>query len=881
MQRSVRTWARFGACAVVASVVLGGILLGSHSAAAATWTDSSEADFLGGTLTDVTATPAGDLVLSRGGVPMFAKQDVVLDVGPPGAVDDVRAYNPFVLREADGTFKVWYTAYDGSRFRMAFADSPDGLTWTKRGVVINVLTAPWNFDSVSSMSVIKEGATYHMWFAAGYWTGSPCPIGYYSEAYYATSSDGISWSIAGRILALGAPGAWDACFITTPWVVFDGSLYRLYYNGGDGSTQGVGIATSSAKTGFTRYAGNPVVAAGLPGAWDDYYIAAESVTMGPTWTMYFAAHDGTNARLGLGFSADGFAWTKFPGNPWMDLGPASWDSVGIASAMPVSDPGGERLYYSGYDGTYIRTGYALLSYPYLATGSYVSRAFDSGGAGTTWQTVAWSATTPAGTSVSPYARSGDTPAPDPTWTSWAVIAGPSSGTPLTLPRHRYAQYRADLATTDTNVTPALHEVTITYEPNGAPGATSLAPAGGVWLRVPTPTLAWIPSDPEGDAQSAFEAQLSPDPSFANLLSSGVRASSVPNWQPPPLGDGVWSWRVRVRDVYGAWGGWSTESFGIDVTPPATQSALGGTPGSGGWYRGPVMVTLTATDATSGVASTSYRLDEGLWQTYASPFSVAEDGVHDLEFSSTDVAGVVEATQSASFGIDTTPPVTTADPTGRLGDGGTYTAPVAVVLTAADATSGPADTEYRLDGGAWQAYAGPFLVPGDGSHTVDYRSTDNAGLVEADRSIAFDVDTVPPETMASLSGAPGVAGFFTGPVTVSLAATDATSGVAGTEYRIDGGVWQPYAGPFVVAADGVHVVEFRSTDNAGLEEPVQVARFSVDTGILSPTGPLGPWLLVLLIAIAAAVLLFVLGLILGKRKREEVPGPESPPVAPGQ
>src|SRR3989304_4173921 len=131
---------------------------------------------------------------------------------------------------------------------MMCADSPDGITWTRRGVVINVLTAPWNFDSVSGMSVIKEGATYHMWFSAGFWTGSPCPAGFWAQMYYATSPDGVSWSISGSVLGLGAPGSWDACLLASPWVVYDGSLYRLYYNGWDGSTQGVGVATSSTKT---------------------------------------------------------------------------------------------------------------------------------------------------------------------------------------------------------------------------------------------------------------------------------------------------------------------------------------------------------------------------------------------------------------------------------------------------------------------------------------------------------------------------------------------------------------------------------------------------------------------------------------------------------
>lgn len=46
-----------------------------------------------------------------------------------------------------------------------------------------------------------------------------------------------------------------------------------------------------------------------------------------------------------------------------------------------------------------------------------------------------------------------------------------------------------------------------------------------------------------------------------------------------------------------------------------------------------------------------------------------------------------------------------------------------------------------------------------------------------------------------------AGRFTGPVTVLLRAEDAGTGVAGVEYRVGGGEWQPYAAPERVLLDG--------------------------------------------------------------------------------
>jgi cytochrome c len=74
--------------------------------------------------------------------------------------------------------------------------------------------------------------------------------------------------------------------------------------------------------------------------------------------------------------------------------------------------------------------------------------------------------------------------------------------------------------------------------------------------------------------------------------------------------------------------------------------------------------------------------------------------------------------------------------------------VLVIFTAADddAGSGVAYTEYALDGGAWTKGTS-CAVAGEGPHTVLYRSADAAGNVEADKTLAFGIDTVKPTTKA--------------------------------------------------------------------------------------------------------------------------------------
>jgi hypothetical protein len=110
------------------------------------------------------------------------------------------------------------------------------------------------------------------------------------------------------------------------------------------------------------------------------------------------------------------------------------------------------------------------------------------------------------------------------------------------------------------------------------------------------------------------------------------------------------------------------------------------------------------------------------------------------------------------------------------------------------------------------------------------------------------DTAAPTTMAALSGTKGASGWWAGPVTVTLTATDNTggSGVASTSYSIDGAAAQAYSAPFTISNDGSHAVSFHSTDLAGNVEPAESTAFKIDqtppttTSTLSGTPGANGW-----------------------------------------
>jgi photosystem II stability/assembly factor-like uncharacterized protein len=109
----------------------------------------------------------------------------------------------------------------------------------------------------------------------------------------------------------------------------------------------------------------------------------------------------------------------------------------------------------------------------------------------------------------------------------------------------------------------------------------------------------------------------------------------------------------------------------------------------------------------------------------------------------------------------------------------------------------------------------------------WAGADGYGIVS---TVDASGDTAPPTTTSV-----GARGWIREGTSISLAASDAGgSGVATTEYRLDGGAWQAYAAPLEFPApadhsgDGRRLIEYRSTDKAGLKESIQAARVDVDT-----------------------------------------------------
>src|SRR5207253_2065512 len=158
--------------------------------------------------------------------------------------------------------------------------------------------------------------------------------------------------------------------------------------------------------------------------------------------------------------------------------------------------------------------------------------------------------------------------------------------------------------------------------------------------------------------------------------------------------------------------------------------------------------------------------------------------------------------------------TAASLLGTMGNPGWYTSAVKVTLGWTDPQNDVTSTSYSVDGGPWHPYGlSPFMVNGEGTHTVSFFSVDAAGNTEVTESTTFKIDATPPKTTWQAFGPDGHFARYSGDVQVVLAASDATSGVAATFYSVDNGAWHNYQGAFMVRGLGQHHVNYYSVDKA--------------------------------------------------------------------
>ena len=211
-----------------------------------------------------------------------------------------RINRPVVVRRKDG-YHMWYTGQSPDRSWIGYAASNDGINWKRSGNK-PVLSAEESWEKVAVMCphVIwdEEKALFRMWYSGGE-QYEPDAIG------YAESPDGLHWTkrSSNPIFAADSSNEWEQHKVTACQVIRDDDWYLMFYIGfKDLHRAQIGIARSrDGLTGWQRYSENPIIAPG-DNTWDGdacYKPFAVYEKQPDRWLLWYNGWDASLEQIGL------------------------------------------------------------------------------------------------------------------------------------------------------------------------------------------------------------------------------------------------------------------------------------------------------------------------------------------------------------------------------------------------------------------------------------------------------------------------------------------------------------------------------------------------------------------------------------------------------
>ncbi|MDO8806201.1 MAG: FG-GAP-like repeat-containing protein [Elusimicrobiota bacterium] len=351
--------------------------------------------------------------------------------------------------------------------------------------------------------------------------------------------------------------------------------------------------------------------------------------------------------------------------------------------------------------------------------------------------------------------------------------------------------------------------------------------------------------------------------------------------------------VRAWDLAGNYQDSTVGGIKIDKTPPVSSAAFSGVYNNG-YYGGAVAVTITSTDALSGVAGTFYSLDGGELAEYQGPVWVSVEGSHLVRYYAQDKAGNIEAGRTVTFNIDVTAPIVFYAIIPPANFNGWNNSAAEVVFTATDTFSGVAsctpgqivsiEGSPQLVAGSCADLAGnvaystaivniDLSVPEVSAVKTPVANAD--GWNNTDVAVSFECS----DGLAGVASCPGVVtyseagvnistsvrawdlagnyqtiavsginidktpaistaalsghyrnGWYSSAVGIVLGSTDALSGVEQTYYSLDGAAYAGYSQPLSVSGEGAHELRYYAVDKAGNMETSGKVEFKIDTQV---------------------------------------------------
>jgi len=603
------------------------------------------------------------------------------------------------------------------------------------------------------------------------------------------SNDGSSWT------------AWEAAGATRAWALVGGDGTRTVYYEVKDNVSFISQFTDTIILDTTAPTGSININDG------DTWTNSTSVTLSLTYS------DATSGVLEVRYSNDGSSWTA-----WEAPGATrAWTLVGVDSTKTV--------YYEIKDNAGMISQFTdtIDLDTTVPTGSIIINNGDTWTNSTSVTLTLTYGDAASGVAEVRYSNDGSS------WTAWEAPGATRAWTLVGIDGTKtiYYEVKDNVGFVSQFTDTIILDTTM-------PTGSIIINDGDTWTNSTSVTLTLTYGD---GTSGVLEVRYSNDGSswIAWESAGATRAWALVG------GDGTSTVYYEVKDNVGFISQF-TDSIILDTTAPIGSIIIND--GDAWTNSTSVTLSLTYSDATSGVLEVRYSNDGSSWSGWEAAGAtrawtlLGVDGTKTVYYEVKDNAELI-AQFTDTIILDTTAP------TGSIiindGDTWTISTSVTLTLTYGDGTSGVLEVRYSNDGSSWTSWESAgvtrawTLVGGDGTKTVYYEVKDNAELISQFTDTII-LDTTAPTGSININD--GDTWTNSTSVMLSLTYDDSTSGVLEVRYSNDGSSWTVWETPgatrawTLVGGDGAKTVYYEVKDNAGI-----ISQFTdtIDLDTIAPTG----------------------------------------------